>query len=298
MDAAKLGRFIAETRKARGMTQAQLGARLYVTDKTVSKWERGAGFPDIRTLEPLAEALEVSLVDLMRGERTETESIPVETAEAMLTETLALTRERRPVEYLLGWGAVAAFGVAVLLLLLLLLTNGKIVAYSVTSLCLGLGAWLIPLLSLTWVDPGALGSFWAACLWQLPRWRRSFSKFAITSDWETGPPWRIPSMLWHELVDLVKINDYLAGGRRGRSVPLHSGDNRLLLLGCRARTGFGGLRRFFRRGGFQGRGLLHWRGIFHRRITGAILARGLRACFQLVICHSLTSLNFSVLHKN
>ena len=97
MDAAKLGRFIAETRKARGMTQAQLGARLYVTDKTVSKWERGAGFPDIRTLEPLAEALEVSLVDLMRGERTETESIPVETAEAMLTETLALTRERRPV---------------------------------------------------------------------------------------------------------------------------------------------------------------------------------------------------------
>ena len=104
MDAAKLGRFIAETRKARGMTQAQLGARLYVTDKTVSKWERGAGFPDIRTLEPLAEALEVSLVDLMRGERTETESIPVETAEAMLTETLALTRERRPVEYLLGWG--------------------------------------------------------------------------------------------------------------------------------------------------------------------------------------------------
>lgn len=41
MDAAKLGRFIAETRKARGMTQAQLGARLYVTDKTVSKWERG-----------------------------------------------------------------------------------------------------------------------------------------------------------------------------------------------------------------------------------------------------------------
>ena len=153
MDAAKLGRFIAETRKARGMTQAQLGARLYVTDKTVSKWERGAGFPDIRTLEPLAEALEVSLVDLMRGERTETESIPVETAEAMLTETLALTRERRPVEYLLGWSAVAAFGVAVLLLLLLLLTNGKIVAYSVTSLCLGLGAWLIPLLSLTWGRP-------------------------------------------------------------------------------------------------------------------------------------------------
>ena len=90
-------------------------------------------------------------------------------------------------EYLLGWGAVAAFGVAVLLLLLLLLTNGKIVAYSVTSLCLGLGAWLIPLLSLTWADPGALGSFCAACLWQLPRWRRSSpnSRSRPNGDWSS-----------------------------------------------------------------------------------------------------------------
>ena len=47
MDAAKLGRFIAETRKARGMTRPAGGAAL-CHDKTVSKWERGRGFPDIR----------------------------------------------------------------------------------------------------------------------------------------------------------------------------------------------------------------------------------------------------------
>ena len=180
-----------------GMTQAQLGARLYVTDKTVSKWERGAGFPDIRTLEPLAEALEVSLVDLMRGERTETESIPVETAEAMLTETLALTRERRPVEYLLGWGSVAAFGVAVLLLLLLLLTNGKIVAYSVTSLCLGLGGLAdtaaVPDLGQT---PGPLGRSGQPVSGSCRGGGAVLPNSRSRPNGGTGPPWRIPSMLW------------------------------------------------------------------------------------------------------
>ena len=69
MDAGTMGTFIASIRKERGMTQAELAAKLYVSDKTVSKWERGAGFPDIKTLEPLAAALDVSLVELMQGKR-------------------------------------------------------------------------------------------------------------------------------------------------------------------------------------------------------------------------------------
>lgn len=46
MDAEKLGAFIAENRKANGMTQADLAMKLRVTDKAVSRWERGIGFPD------------------------------------------------------------------------------------------------------------------------------------------------------------------------------------------------------------------------------------------------------------
>ena len=57
MDAAVFGRFLAETRRARNMTQAELAGRVGVTDKAVSRWERGVGFPDINTLEPLAAAL-------------------------------------------------------------------------------------------------------------------------------------------------------------------------------------------------------------------------------------------------
>ena len=51
------GAFLAETRRARGLTQRDLAERLHVTDKAVSRWERGVGLPDINTLEPLADAL-------------------------------------------------------------------------------------------------------------------------------------------------------------------------------------------------------------------------------------------------
>ena len=56
MEAKELGKFIAKTRKENQITQAELAKRLNVTDKAVSRWERGLGYPDINTLEPLADA--------------------------------------------------------------------------------------------------------------------------------------------------------------------------------------------------------------------------------------------------
>ena len=69
MDAQKFGTFIAQCRKEKGMTQSELAAKIMVTDKAVSRWERGKGFPDINLLLPLAEALEVSVLELMHSER-------------------------------------------------------------------------------------------------------------------------------------------------------------------------------------------------------------------------------------
>ena len=69
MDAQKFGTFIAQCRKETGMTQSELAAKIMVTDKAVSRWERGKGFPDINLLLPLAEALEVSVFELMHSER-------------------------------------------------------------------------------------------------------------------------------------------------------------------------------------------------------------------------------------
>lgn len=69
MDAKKFGAFIAAMRKEKNMTQMDLARKLQVTDKAVSKWERGLGFPDINTIEPLADALGLSVLEVMRSER-------------------------------------------------------------------------------------------------------------------------------------------------------------------------------------------------------------------------------------
>ena len=71
MDSNKMGAFIAQVRKERGLTQLELAQKINVTDKAVSKWERGVSFPDIKIIEALAKALGVSVSELMNGERME-----------------------------------------------------------------------------------------------------------------------------------------------------------------------------------------------------------------------------------
>ena len=68
MDRTKTGALIAAARKEQNMTQKELAAALHVSDRAVSKWERGAGFPDISLLEPLADTLGLGVLDLLRGE--------------------------------------------------------------------------------------------------------------------------------------------------------------------------------------------------------------------------------------
>lgn len=67
MDAKTFGAFLADARRNRGLTQAELAELLHVTDKAVSRWERGVGFPDINTLEPLTNALDLTLSQLMHA---------------------------------------------------------------------------------------------------------------------------------------------------------------------------------------------------------------------------------------
>lgn len=69
MDPKKTGIIISDARKKLKMTQKDLAEKLYVSDKAVSKWERGLCFPDISVLIPLTEILNISLYDLLRGEK-------------------------------------------------------------------------------------------------------------------------------------------------------------------------------------------------------------------------------------
>lgn len=69
MDQQKIGAFIAQLRQEKGMTQAALGQRLGVTNKTVSRWENGNYMPDVSLLAPLSEELGVGVGELLSAQR-------------------------------------------------------------------------------------------------------------------------------------------------------------------------------------------------------------------------------------
>lgn len=68
MDKILVGKFISEQRKAKGFTQKDLAEKLNVTDKAVSKWETGKGYPDIEILEALSDIFDVTINDILSGE--------------------------------------------------------------------------------------------------------------------------------------------------------------------------------------------------------------------------------------
>mgnify|MGYP003292926436 CR=1 FL=1 len=69
MNNEKTGSLIRDLRKQKGMTQKDLAQLLHITDRAVSKWERGLSAPDIGLLEPLAQALDITVTELLRGEQ-------------------------------------------------------------------------------------------------------------------------------------------------------------------------------------------------------------------------------------
>lgn len=71
MDAKEMGKFIASRRKELHMTQAELGAKVGVTDKAISRWERGVGFPDLGLFDVLAEALGITSAELFAAKKDE-----------------------------------------------------------------------------------------------------------------------------------------------------------------------------------------------------------------------------------
>lgn len=110
IDRQAFGRFLAKTRKEKGLTQKQLAQRLFVSDKAVSKWERGLSLPDIELLTPLAQELGVTVTALLQArDLAPNETLPVKQVEDLVTGSLELAardpgRHRRA----LRWALCAA----------------------------------------------------------------------------------------------------------------------------------------------------------------------------------------------
>lgn len=84
MQQEKTGVFIQTLRKEQGKTQRELAEQIGVSDKTVSKWETGKGFPDISNLDLLCEALGISINELLSGERLSDSSYPEKAEENIM----------------------------------------------------------------------------------------------------------------------------------------------------------------------------------------------------------------------
>lgn len=81
MDARLTGKIIAEKRKEKGLNQIQLGEKLNVSNRTVSKWEKGDGFPDITLLPEISRQLDITIDELLTGEKPEGGTIIFENKE-------------------------------------------------------------------------------------------------------------------------------------------------------------------------------------------------------------------------
>ena len=92
MDTVKTGVFLKELRKEKGLTQEQLGEKVGVTNKTVSRWENGNYMPPVECLEMLSDLYGVSINEIVSGRRLEPDQFP-DAAESNLKGALELSEE-------------------------------------------------------------------------------------------------------------------------------------------------------------------------------------------------------------
>lgn len=135
MDTNETGRFIAELRKQKGYTQKELAEKLMVTDKAISRWETGKGFPDTSLLKPLGDILGVSVSELLSGKiieeaemKNETDKIILESlnySKRMLASTITVILFIVGIAlivsplYLAGQSYVWIFGIAIVAIAIL-----------------------------------------------------------------------------------------------------------------------------------------------------------------------------------
>ena len=114
MDQLKIGKFIAERRKKAGFTQTQLAEKLGITDKAISKWERGISMPDSSIMLLLCELLEINVNELLSGEVLTVDNYNKET-EAKLIEMIK-EKERKDRQLLALEWVIGILSVAILLI--------------------------------------------------------------------------------------------------------------------------------------------------------------------------------------
>lgn len=120
MDLQKTGKFIKELRKEKSLTQTDLAQKLCISEKTISKWECGNGFPDTSLILPLCEALDITSNELLSGKKLSSSEYKTE-AEKNLC--ILKSQQEKSTKFLLMLEIVIGFIVSANLLFLVLLSS-------------------------------------------------------------------------------------------------------------------------------------------------------------------------------
>jgi len=144
MDQVKIGKFVAECRKGKGLTQAKLAEMLGITDRAVSKWETGKSMPDASLMLPLCEILGISVNELLSGERIEMENYS-KIAEENLLEMKRQQEEHvkllLTLEYVIGFSCSISFIVLIFVAAYLVkqpLWQGLLIAFAIAEFAVGM----------------------------------------------------------------------------------------------------------------------------------------------------------------
>ena len=107
MEQEKIGKFIQQLRKEKNMTQKDLAEKLGVTDRAISKWENGRGMPDLSLMKALCDELDISVNELLSGEKIESENYQ-ERFEENILNTIEYTNKKVVHKNLIFIGAIGA----------------------------------------------------------------------------------------------------------------------------------------------------------------------------------------------
>lgn len=145
MDQIKIGKFISETRKALGITQRQLADALFISDKTVSKWECGKGLPEVSLMLPLCEELHITVNELLAGEKIEETEYKKKAEENMMNLVQENQENRKRMALSVICGAITVIAVVALVVIaayidLPFIARVAVIAVAFAVAAVGIGA--------------------------------------------------------------------------------------------------------------------------------------------------------------
>lgn len=152
MDQVKIGKFISDERKAKGYTQKQLSEVLGISDKTISKWECGNGFPEASLLLPLCNELEITVNELLTGERISQQNYKKKAEENMVNMIREKEENKQKILLTTMIGVISTITFVTLLLVVCFYTDVIILPIKIVLMMIAISVFGVGLYVAMWGD--------------------------------------------------------------------------------------------------------------------------------------------------